>query len=160
MNGSPTCSQSAVFDGIAADVVEQLCYKGRQRSLEAGHRLFDRDEDAVDLMILQEGTVDLVFPLHVLNVTREVAMDRLQPGDVVAWSALVHPYRFTLSAICATRCVLTALSRSTLEDFFETDPQTGHRFMRNLAGVIGRRLQKMQMMWMHDLQTSAAKPMS
>ncbi len=31
--------------------------------------------------------------------------------------------------------------------------------MRNLAGVIGRRLQAMQTIWMHDLQASATKRM-
>lgn len=155
-----TLSQSAIFEGIAPSVVEQLCSKGRQVSTDSGHRLFDRDGNASELMILQEGAVDLVFPLQVMSVTREVAMDRLQPGDVVAWSSLVHPYRFTLGAQCATRCVLTVLPRATLEEFFGSDPLTGHLFMRNLAGVIGRRLQKMQMMWVHDLQTSAAKHMS
>jgi len=160
MTVTKTISQSAIFEDIEPNVVDHLCSKGRQISVESGHRLFDRDQDASDLMILQEGTVDLVFPVHVMNVTREVAMDRLQSGDVVAWSALVRPYRFTLSAECTTPCVLKVLSRSTLEEFFKTDPHTGHLFMRNLAGVIGRRLQNLQMMWVYDLQTSAAKHMT
>jgi len=160
MSETQTLSRAAIFEDIAPDIIDQLCSKGRQISVEAGHRLFDRDEEANDLMVLLEGAVDLVFPVHVMNVTREVAMDRLQAGDVVAWSSLVPPYRFTLSAECTTQCVLTALSRSVLEDFFETDAHTGHLFMRNLAGVIGRRLQGMQMMWVHDLQTSAAKRMA
>jgi len=157
MNETQTLSQSAIFEDITPDVVEQLCSRAQHISLESGHRLFDRDEDASDLMILLEGAVDLVFPVHVMNVTREVAMDRLQMGDVVAWSSLVRPYRFTLSAECTSQCVLISLSRSVLDDFFEANPRTGHLFMRNLAGVIGRRLQKLQMMWVHDLQTSAAK---
>ncbi|MEK7731999.1 MAG: cyclic nucleotide-binding domain-containing protein [Planctomycetota bacterium] len=152
-------SGSAIFEEISREVVEELCSRGREVAFKAGHRLFERDQDADELMIVQEGVVDLVFPVQVLTVTREVTMESVQPGDVVAWSALVSPNRFTLSARCASECVLIALSRDHLHAFFETDPYTGYLFMRNLAGVIGRRLQAMQTMWVRELQATAMRRM-
>ena len=152
-------SRSAIFEDISPEVVGQLCSRGREASFEEGHQLFERDRDADELMILHEGVVDLVFPVQIMSVTRQVTMESVQAGDVLAWSSLVNPHRFTLSARCASHCVLTALSRDRLNAFFETDPQTGHLFMRNLAGVIGRRLQAMQAMWMRELQATAAKRM-
>ncbi len=152
-------SGSAIFEDISREAIEELCSRGREVSCEAGYKLFERDQNADELMVVQEGVVDLVFPVQVISVTREVTMESVQAGDVLAWSSLVRPYRFTLSARCASRCVLTALSRDNLHAFFETDPQTGYLFMRNLAGVVGRRLQAMQAMWVRELQATAAKRM-
>lgn len=155
--GTLNLLQSAIFEDISGDVVESLCSHGKVMTFGPHQTVFRRGEDAQELMILLDGFVELFFPLHIVGVTRDVTMETKQAGEVVAWSALVKPYRFTLSGRCPCQCSLISLSRFTLEQFFETDPATGHLFMRNLAGVIGRRLQAMQTLWMHDVQTSVAK---
>lgn len=152
-------SRSAIFEDISREAIEELCSRGPEVTFEEGHRLFERDRDADELMIVQEGVVDLVFPVQILTATREVTMESVQAGDVVAWSSLVSPHRFTLSARCACRCVLTCLSRDNLHAFFKTDSQTGYLFMRNLAEVIGRRLQAMHAMWVRELQATATRGM-
>lgn len=152
-----TLLRSAVFEDIPERTVEELCACGRVISLEVDHKLFERGESARELMILQQGVVELVIPVRIMGVTREVTLESKQAGDVVAWSALVKPYRFTLSARCASQSTLVNFSRDTLHDFFETSPSTGYLFMRNLAGVIGRRLQTMQTMWMHDLEATVVR---
>jgi CRP-like cAMP-binding protein len=148
---------SAIFENIPGNAVQELCEAGRVLSFDADSKLFERGQKAKELMILLDGVVELLFPFRVLGVIREIPMESKRSGDVVAWSALVDPYQFTLSARCATECKLASLSREELSRFFERDPATGYLFMRNLAGVIGRRLQAMQTMWMHDLEASAAK---
>lgn len=149
--------QSAVFEDISEEVVEGLCSRGRVVSFDAGQKLFERGESADELIILQSGVVELLFPVQIMGVSRDVTMEVKQAGDIVAWSSLVKPYRLTVSARCASTGTLTSVSRQELLAFFETDPKTGYLFMRNLAGVIGRRLQAMQTLWAHDLQASAAK---
>ncbi|MFQ5411085.1 MAG: Crp/Fnr family transcriptional regulator [Phycisphaerae bacterium] len=155
MDNFDRMSRAPVFEGIDHDDIEALCACGRALSFEAGHRLFDRGQDARELMILQEGTVDLLFPIQLLGVTRELTIETKEVGRVVAWSALVPPYRFTLSARCASRCVLTSMSRDALEGFFWEHSRVGLLFMRNLASVIGQRLYAMQSMWLSDLQSGA-----
>jgi len=150
-------ASSVVFEGIAPDAAEALWAEGQSVTYPCDTVLFRRGEDASSLMILQDGVVELLIPVRILGVTRDVTMESKRPGDVVAWSALVDPYHFTLSARCASDCELLSFSRQVLHSFFESDPRTGYLFMRNLAGVIGRRLQAMQTMWTHDLQASAVK---
>lgn len=159
MSGDENASllQSAVFEDISEEVVEGLCSRGRVVSFDAGQKLFERGESADELIILQSGVVELLFPVQIMGVSRDVTMEVKQAGDIVAWSSLVKPYRLTVSARCASTGTLTSVSRQELLAFFETDPKTGYLFMRNLAGVIGRRLQAMQTLWAHDLQASAAK---
>jgi len=149
--------QYPIFHNILDHDVANLCAQGHTVTFDAGHVLFERGQDAEDLMILREGVVELLFPIMILGVTREVTMETKQAGAVVAWSSLVSPYHFTLSARCTSDCRLVTFDRYTLYSFFEDDPHTGYLFMRNLAGVIGRRLQAMQTIWMHDLQASATK---
>jgi CRP-like cAMP-binding protein len=157
MGNAETFSRSVVFEGISEEAIEALCSRGQVLSFEAGHGLFERGQEARELMILQEGVVELLFPVRIMGVTRELAVESKHAGDVVAWSALVSPYRCTLGARCGSDCVLTSLKREVLEEFFRDDPQVGCLFLRNLAGVIGRRLQAMQNIWLLDLQTSAIK---
>lgn len=148
---------SAIFEDIPQDAVEALCDRGLTCTFEEGHRVFERGQDANELMILQEGTIELFFPVRIMGAVRELTLETKQVGDVVAWSALVSPYHFTLSARCATKSVLVGMNREILHDYFKTAPQVGYLFMRNLAGVIGRRLQAMQSLWIHELQASAAE---
>ena len=149
--------QSPIFDEIPDEEVATLYALGRTVSFAAGHVLFERGQDAEELMILQYVAVELMFPITILGVRREVVMETKQPGAVVAWSSLVVPYHFTLSARCAGDCRLVNFARDALYSFFEANPHTGYLFMRNLAGVIGRRLQAMQATWMDDLRASATK---
>ncbi|MCP4250384.1 MAG: cyclic nucleotide-binding domain-containing protein [bacterium] len=151
--------RAAIFESISSERIETLCSQGRELAFEAGHVLFERGQDAEELLVLQEGIAELFSPVHIMGATRELTLESKRAGDVVAWSALVPPYRFTLSARCAGPCRLISLSREMLHEFFETDPAVGYRFMRNLAGVIGQRLQAMQAIWMHDLQASAIRRM-
>ena len=155
MDMGHSLSRSAVFQDIGEETVAGLCSCGRQVSYEAGHHPFERGQEAEELMILEEGLVELFFPIRIMGVTREVTLEDKKPGDVVAWSAMVHPYRFTLSARCAGNCVVTCLRRDALYKYFQTDPRAGYLVMRNMAGVIGRRLQGMQTVWMRDLESRA-----
>jgi len=149
--------RSAVFEDLLPETIRKLCDRGQVVSFEPETKLFERGGASEELMILLNGVVELLFPLRILGADREIPMESKAAGDVVAWSALVHPYHFTLSARCATRCTLISLSRAALLQFFEADPATGYVFMRNLASVIGRRLQALQNMWLHDLEATAVK---
>ncbi|MHC4063441.1 MAG: Crp/Fnr family transcriptional regulator [Planctomycetota bacterium] len=148
---------AAIFEDISPEGIAGLCSRGRDLSFETGHVLFERGQDADELLILRQGSVELFFPVHIMGVTRDLTLESKQAGDVVAWSALVNPRRFTLSGRCTSKCTLTGLGREALHGYFETHPALGYLFMRNLAGVIGQRLQRMHAIWMHDLQTSASK---
>lgn len=148
---------AAIFEGIASGTIEELLERGRTLTCEPGQVLFERGQDANELMLLREGVFELFFPIRIMGVTRELTMERKEMGDVVAWSALVSPYYCTLSGRCANRCKVVCFSRDDLLSFFDVDAQCGYLFMRNLASVIGRRVQKVQDTWIHDLQTSAVK---
>lgn len=142
---------SIIFEDISGDDIEALYGLGHEVTVEAHQILFERGDASDELIILLDGTVELLFPIHVMGVTREVAMESKQAGDVVAWSSVIRPYHFTLSARTVSQCQLIKFNRDRLFNYFEDHSKTGYLFMRNLASVIGRRLQAIQMRWTHDL---------
>jgi len=157
MTVDPDFSRAPVLEGIPSASVERIRSRGRDLRFDSNQLLFRRGDAAEDLMILREGVVGLFFPIHILGADREITLENKEAGDLVAWSALVPPHRFTLSARCTAACEVTALSREVLLDEFQRDPQVGYLFMRNLAGVIGRRLELLQTSWLADLQSRAVE---
>lgn len=101
----------------------------------ANHKLFECGDDARERIIMEEAQRSFSSPRRFIGVACEVTMESEQAGDMVAWSVPARPYRFTLSARGSCRCVLNALNRETLLGFLETNPETGHSFMRKPAGV-------------------------
>src|SRR3989304_786915 len=83
--------RSAIFEDIPEDTIQELCGRGHVLSFDAGTKLFERGESGEELMILLDGVVELVIPLRVLGVSREVPMESKHAGDVVALAALVGP---------------------------------------------------------------------
>ena len=150
--------QTSLFAGIAQGCVEGLWALGKVTHHEAGDKLFDRGSEARDLLILESGSVDLFFPVPILGAVKEVVVEHVGPGDVVAWSALVSPYALTLSARCVESGEVRALARSALTEYLKSHPEAGYQLMRNLAGVIGRRLQDFQNLWIREVQARFAGP--
>ena len=64
------------------------------------------------------------------------------PGQVVGWSALVEPYRYTLSATAWEPSQLLGISSGLLRRAMELNPGVGYRIMKALSEVMGRRLQQ------------------
>ncbi len=71
--------RSEIFEGISREIVEKPCSRRRELAFKAGHDLFERDEHAEELMIVQDGVADFVFPVQVLTVTRGVTMETSVP---------------------------------------------------------------------------------
>lgn len=78
------------------------------------------------------------------------------PGSTLGWSALIKPYRFTLSARAAEPAKVAALTRPDLLRVLEADCRTGEKFMFHLAEIIGRRLLIIQALWARELQRAVA----
>ena len=79
-------------------------------------------------------------------------MEERVPGQTVGWSALIPPYRFTLTATAPLETEVIAFSRDVMRDYFAAHPSFGYAVALNLAAVIGQRLQLFQTMWLREMQ--------
>lgn len=132
----------------AADVIAL----GLPLSLAAGEVLFRLGDEAASLYVIQSGLITLAMPLQIGGRDEDVRIDERAPGQTVGWSTLIPPHRFTLTATAPVATELLAFPRSRLLQYFESNPIVGYAVSRNIAALVGERLQVFQAMWLREMQ--------
>lgn len=150
--GGGTLRQSPIFKDLKDEDISRLEEIGRIRTLRSGEYLFQLGDAADRLFVVTAGVIELCSPLALGDTVKDVCVESKPAGSVLGWSALVPPYRFTLSARSRGECDVVGFPRHDLQGLFEQNPSLGYTFMMRLAGVIGRRLLKLQALWARELQ--------
>jgi CRP-like cAMP-binding protein len=121
-------------------------------TVAGGARLFTLGAEADRLYLVEHGRVALTLPFTIRGEEQDIFVEEKAPGEMVGWSALVPPHRFTLSAKAVADAELLALPRAPLLELCARDTALGFTLMSNMASVIGRRLVKVQAMWGREVQ--------
>lgn len=156
MDTASTIAASALFHGLTSEQCAPFVPIAHARRVVAGEYVFRLGEDAGTLFIVRTGTIDLTLPLKVTADDRDVVVEEAGEGATIAWSALIEPHRFTMSARAGTDVELLAFARRDLQTMLAARPDAGVRIMTNLARVIGRRLHLVQTMWHRELQRTVS----
>ncbi len=104
-----------------------------QEALPAHTALFEEGGKADRLYILEEGAVSLqlgegeIFPIQT-------------PGELIGWSFLVPPYRYTASAVTVAPSKFLLLRSPDFHYLIHREPRMGVKIMANVAEVVARRL--------------------
>lgn len=146
-NGKPD-----LFEDMPDGQVAQALALGSRIHLRGGDALFSLGDPADRIFIIERGRIRLTLPMQVRGKEEDVMVEERSPGQTVGWSALIPPYRFTLKATAPLETELIALSRQTLRELFEAQPEMGYTVTLNLAAVMGQRLQLFQAMWLREMQ--------
>ena len=142
----------ALFEGLREEGRRRLSAAIRRRTLEKDEYLFLLGDSAADFFVLARGKVDLCLPMRVGSVLKDVSVESVEAGEALGWSALVKPYRFTLSARASEPSEVICLARRDLLAVFEADRGTGYDFFTRIAELVGIRLLTFQALWMRELQ--------
>lgn len=149
--------RTEVFEGLGSPQIEKLLSIARAASFEKGRCLFLLGDHADRLYVVLNGAVELTFPLSIGGAMLDVSVETKPPGAMLGWSALVRPYRYTLSARAAEPCDLASFLRTDLLRLFEEDAGTGHAIMSHISEVIGRRLLQVQALWAREVQRAVTE---
>ena len=144
--------EAAIFAELRDEETAHLLEVARPRQCQAGECLFLLGDHADRFYVVLSGRVELAFPLSFGGAVRDIPVESKTAGSALGWSALVRPYRFTLSALVAETSELAAFARPDLLRVFEADPRIGYVVMRHVAEVVGRRLLQVQALWARELQ--------
>lgn len=125
---------------------------GASRALPAGTVVFGLGDEASELFLVVTGKVNLTLPVHLEGKHLDATVEERLPGQLLGWSGLVPPHRYTLRAVATEETELLALPRAALLDLFAARPELGYAVLSNVAAVIGRRLQIFQTMWIREMQ--------
>ena len=144
--------QADMLVGLSAADAARVGALGSRMHVPTGAALFELGSEAHDVFIIERGRVALTLPLVFGDRQEHVLVEERTAGQLVGWSGLIPPHRFTLKAAAQIDTEVLALPRGPLLAFFEANPAVGYVVLRNLASVVGQRLQVTQAMWLREMQ--------
>jgi CRP-like cAMP-binding protein len=144
--------QTDLLKGLPADEEARVTALGVRLTVPAGHVLFKLGDVADRVYLVARGRVALTLPLTVGGADEDVLVEERLAGETLGWSGLIPPHRFTLKAKAVPECDLLVFPRAALLDHFAVHPNVGYTVTRNLASVIGHRLEVFQTMWLREMQ--------
>jgi hypothetical protein len=98
-----------------------------------GVTLFEEEEKAERLFILEEGAVSI-------RRKEGEPYDVKMPGKMIGWSFLVPPNRYTASAVTIAPSKLLVIKSPDFFYLIHKEPKMGVKVMENLAQVVASRL--------------------
>jgi len=142
-----------LLNGLSPIEAELVLELGTKQIVPSGTPLFRLGDPADRLFLIERGRIRLTLPMQVRGREEDVFVEERSPGQTVGWSALIPPYRFTLTAAAPLfEAEVIALPREALRKYFAANPEAGHKIALNLAVVIGHRLQLFQTLWLREMQ--------
>ncbi|RMF32495.1 MAG: cyclic nucleotide-binding domain-containing protein [Chloroflexi bacterium] len=125
--------------GLDEEALRRLAAIAEEVSFPRGTLIFAEGEPADALYLLLDGWVDILINLDASGDRRGPVMI-LSPGELFGWSALVEPYIYTASALCAGPVSAIKFPGSALRRLCETDPRLGWVLITRVSRVIVSRL--------------------
>lgn len=141
-----------LLKGLAPDEAARVLALGQRVVLTTGAELFHLGDLADSIYVVTRGRLRLTLPMQVRTREEDVLVEERSGGQTVGWSALIPPYRFTLTASAPLETEVIALPREALNSYFAAHPETGYAISVNVACVVGQRLQLFQAMWLREVQ--------
>jgi len=141
-----------LLKGLAPDEAQRVLALGERVVLTAGAELFHLGDVADTVYVVARGRLRLTLPMQVRSHEEDVLVEERSSGQAVGWSAMIPPYRFTLTASAPLETEVIAISRDALTGYFAAHPETGYAVTLNLSCVVGQRLQLFQAMWLREIQ--------
>lgn len=138
--------------GLDEQAAAEVLALARPVRLEAGAIVFALGEEATNLYVVERGLVKLTMPMQVAGREENVLIEERTAGQTLGWSTLVPPHRFTSTASVPVQTELLAFPQSDLVRLFERRPEVGYLVSRNVAAIVGQRLQVFQAMWLREMQ--------
>jgi len=141
-----------LLDGLSPGEASAVLALASAARLPGGSVLFRLGDAAENLFLVRAGRVRLTFPMRFGDRQEDILAEERFPGQMVGWSGLIPPHRFTLQAVAVVDTELLVLPGAALRDLFLERPGIGYRIVSNLAQIVGQRLTVFQTMWIRELQ--------
>ena len=132
----------AFFKGLPQGLLDAAAAGAKVRTFRAGEFLLREGRVADEFFVVLDGKVALeVFAAD----RRRITIQTVGPGEVVGWSWLAPPNRWSLDAIAVKATHAIAIEASALWTRFGAEPAEGYQFLLRLVPVLAGRIQAMEM---------------
>jgi CRP/FNR family transcriptional regulator, cyclic AMP receptor protein len=126
------------FAAVTSESLKQLAMIAEEKCVKAGTVLFREGDEAAHLSIIVSGEVNIQY---LLGSGELRTVDTLVAGDLLGWSAIIEPYKYT--AICTTTkdTDLVRLEAAKVRELCEQDTLLGYRLASQTAKLLAHRLE-------------------
>lgn len=144
--------ESELVAGLTPPIAADVLALGTTVRVPSGSELFRLGMPAEFVYLVQRGRIALTLPMKVFGRDENILIEERTTSQAVGWSALIPPHRFTLTATAPLDTDVIAIPRGALLAYFAEHPDVAYAVTRNIAEVIGQRLQVFQTMWLREMQ--------
>lgn len=130
-------ADSDTFAGLAPGHLELIAGCAHNERVSAGEMLFREGEPADRFFLIRRGRVAL--ELHAPG-RGALLVQTMHEGDVLGWSWLFEPYRWSLDARAMEDCSVVSFDGACLRGKAEEDHELGYQLMRRFARNLIARL--------------------
>jgi CRP-like cAMP-binding protein len=124
------------FAGLDSDALELVAGCAVNVHARPGEYLFREGEPADSFFVLREGLVALEMRLP----TGAGVLDTAEQGEVLGWSWLVPPYRWTFDGRVVEEVRAVRFDGACLREKCAADPALGYALLQRIVGVMSARL--------------------
>lgn len=124
------------FAGLDDSALDLMAGCATNAHFHSGQYLFREGQPADTFYVIRHGLIALEFR----GPTGSVVIDTADEGDVVGWSWLVAPYRWTFDARAGDETSVISFDGACLRGKCEQDPVLGYDLLRRFGAVIVERL--------------------
>ena len=134
--------RSELFGGLTEDELCVLMPFCTDTVVVEDGMIFNEGLDASHIYVLTEGKIALQKHIRAPHArhSRRTTITLCYPGETVGWSALMEPFKYTLSAVAWESSKLIKIEAATLRQALAIYPSLGYKVTAALAEVMSRRL--------------------
>lgn len=127
--------------------LEVLARHATWRTAPENGILFRHDDPAGSFFLLCEGAVSIEVPA-ISGPALEV--QKLGPGEVLGWSWLIPPYRWSFQARAEGATVLVEIDGQAVRERCEQDAAFGYRLLKRFSALMSERLEAARLKMMAE----------
>ncbi len=128
----------AFFQNLDEEFLRFLARSARPRDVAKGDVLFKQGDWADAFYLLRDGEVLIEIP-SISGPSLEI--QRLREGQILGWSWLIAPYKWTFQARAEDDTHLLEFDGAAILTHCEEDPSFGYALLKRFSGLMSERLE-------------------
>ncbi len=132
-------TESETFEGMAPEHLQLIAGCARNEHITAGTVLLRESEPADRFYLIRHGVVALEVDAPGRG---PLQIQTLEEGEVVGWSWLFAPHRWSMDGRAVSDCSVVAFDGACLRGKCEDDHELGYQLMKRFASNLIDRLQE------------------
>ena len=126
-----------IFSDLEPAHIEILANHAEEKVFASGELLFEQQDSAENFYILRDGSIKVEVP-SIMGPA--LVVQSLGKDDVLGWSWLIPPYKWTFEAKAVSDSNVIAFDGKALLQLCEKDNAFGYALMKRFAGLMSERL--------------------